>query len=364
MVSPTSALNSPTGVLSVDQLTALDAAVAPLNPDQLIWASGYVAGLAAALRPSQTTVSSTQLESTSTANVPELAIVYGSQTGHSEAIAETLHQSAQQAGFATKLLNMSDLSARKLAKERWVALVVSTHGEGDPPDDAIMLLEQLGKPRAPSFTDTQFSVLALGDSSYAKFCQTGKDFEAALVSLGANSIAPIVECDVDYQTSAAEWRERVLTDYASLVSADSTRPALHVVPAAQTQLTEGVATVVANQRITGDRSSKVVHHLELAFDTPLDYQPGDSVGLKVTNPDIVVTALLAAAGLDGDTRILFDGSEVALFDALKTQFEATRISGPFLDAYARLDGVQGLSELLADPESKGALISSGHIADV
>ncbi|MEM1438741.1 MAG: flavodoxin domain-containing protein [Pseudomonadota bacterium] len=364
MVSSTAALQRPSGVLAPDQIAALDAAIAPLTAEQLIWASGYTAGLAAAPRFEQAPAASLATGDTVAAEVPELAIVYGSQTGHSESVAAALHQSAEHAGFAAKLLNMSDLSARKLAKEQWIALVVSTHGEGDPPDDAVMLLEQLRKPRAPKLDGVKFSVLALGDSSYAQFCQTGKDFESALLALGATSVAPLVECDVDYQGAAAEWRDRILSDYRAEIGEAAGRPALQVVKPTSEGLRETVATVIANQRITGSHSSKVVHHVELASDTPLDYQPGDSLGLRVANPDSVVEALIEAAGLDAAEAVLLGDSAKSLFEALKHSLEVTRITGPFLDAYAKLNGVAALREALDAPEGKQHIMALGHIADV
>ena len=149
MDSSTASLASPGGALAPEQVAALAAAIAPLTADQLIWASGYTAGLAAARRDGTSPLATSASPIAAAADIPELTIVYGSQTGHSESVAAALHQSAEQAGFAAKLLNMSDLSARKLAKAQWIALVVSTHGEGDPPDDAVMLLGRMRKPRAP-----------------------------------------------------------------------------------------------------------------------------------------------------------------------------------------------------------------------
>ncbi|MEM6809531.1 MAG: flavodoxin domain-containing protein [Pseudomonadota bacterium] len=364
MVSSTASLASPGGALAPEQVAALDAAIAPLTADQLIWASGYTAGLAAARRDGTSPLATSASPIAAAADIPELTIVYGSQTGHSESVAAALHQSAEQAGFAAKLLNMSDLSARKLAKAQWIALVVSTHGEGDPPDDAVMLLEQLRKPRAPKLEAVKFSVLALGDSSYAQFCQTGKDFEAALLALGATAVAPLVECDVDYQSAAAEWRDRVLNDYRNEIGGAAGRPALQVVQPSSVGLRETIATVVANQRITGSRSSKVVHHVELASDAPLDYQPGDSLGLRVANPDTVVNALIESAALDASDEVQIEGKTASVYEALKHSLEVTRITGPFLDAYAKLDGVESLQEALETPEGKKRVMTLGHIADV
>ena len=60
----------------------------------------------------------------------------------------------------------------------------------------------LGK-RAPRLERLAFAVLALGDSSYPKYCETGRQVDARLAALGARRLAPLQECDVDYEAPAA-----------------------------------------------------------------------------------------------------------------------------------------------------------------
>ena len=73
---------------------------------------------------------------------------------------------------------MSDFKPNNLKKVQNLLIVVSTHGEGDPPDNALSFHEFLHGKRAPKLDNLRFSVLALGDSSYEFFCQTGKEFDA------------------------------------------------------------------------------------------------------------------------------------------------------------------------------------------
>ena len=70
-------------------------------------------------------------------------------------------------------------------------MLTSTHGEGEPPDNAIDLYEFLNSKKAPGLKGLQYSVLSLGDSSYEYYCQTGKDFDQRLTELGATEIAPV-----------------------------------------------------------------------------------------------------------------------------------------------------------------------------
>ena len=136
-----------------------------------------------------------------------MTILYGSQTGNGRGVAEELEQSAIGLGFGAKLVSLADYKPANIKREALVSLVISTHGEGDPPDDAELFYEFLLSDRAPQLKDLKFSVLALGDSSYVNYCQTGRELDARLRELGATQIAPLVECDLDYEAPAAQWAD-------------------------------------------------------------------------------------------------------------------------------------------------------------
>ena len=75
---------------------------------------------------------------------------------------------------------MSDFKPNNLKKVQNLLIIVSTYGEGDAPDNALSFHEFLHGKRAPKLDHLNFSVLALGDSSYEFFCQTGKEFDQRL----------------------------------------------------------------------------------------------------------------------------------------------------------------------------------------
>ena len=93
---------------------------------------------------------------------------------------------------------MSDFKPNNLKKIQNLLIVASTHGEGEPPDNAIGFHEFLHGKRAPKLDDLTFLYLSLGDSSYEFFCQTGKDFDKRLEELGGKRIYSRVDCDLDY----------------------------------------------------------------------------------------------------------------------------------------------------------------------
>ncbi|MFK8028755.1 MAG: assimilatory sulfite reductase (NADPH) flavoprotein subunit [Gammaproteobacteria bacterium] len=371
--------------LSSEQSSALQHAVSGLTAEQLIWSSGYLAGLATA-QPSAPERNSAAIATPDRAAVPgeHLTILYGSQTGNGQHIAEQLHKDAQSAGLATKLVNMADFKARDIAKESWVAIVISTHGEGDAPDDAELLLEYLVSKRAPKLPKLNYFVLALGDSSYAQYCQSGHDIDHALSALGATRVGELTECDVDYEESAQRWSGNTLAtateklkhtkqlgeqlgkELASGYESPAIIP-LQVVENAPVYGKENPfpAEVLLNQEITGTSSSKKVHHLELDLTASgLQYEPGDALAVVTENPESLVEDVLQATGLDGEVHVSVEGAELTLADALTSRLEISANSGAFIQRYIDLTNNAELAGQFADANQKNRLLSDYQVGDV
>src|SRR5690606_1058545 len=104
----------------------------------------------------------------------KINILFGSHTGHSEALAENLEAQAKERGIEVEVADMASFKIRDLKNIKNLAVIVSTHGLGEPPVQAEDLHKYLHGKKAPNLSHIHFSVLALGDSSYVDFCQTGK----------------------------------------------------------------------------------------------------------------------------------------------------------------------------------------------
>ncbi len=123
-----------------------------------------------------------------------VTILYGTETGNSEDCSEELSEELKEDGIESRVIDMEDYDTAELPTEDFVIIITSTHGDGDPPENAIEFLEYLTDER-PELTGVSFAVCGLGDTSYRYFCQTGKDFDKVLEELGATRGIERVDCD-------------------------------------------------------------------------------------------------------------------------------------------------------------------------
>lgn len=346
------------------QSDRLERALTGLTPDQLQWVSGYAAGLAAAAR----SAAPAGLPAAGTDSADTLTILYGSQTGNGQGIAERLAARAREKGFGVSVQSLADYKPSQLKRERLLSFVVSTHGEGDPPDDAELFREFLLSKKAPKLTGTRYSVLALGDSSYINFCQTGREFDQRLAELGAERLQPLVECDVDYEDAARQWIGDLLAQVPDLISASAPVPQLRAVAALPRYDKQHPfpAEVLVNQKITGRHSTKDVRHIELSLEgSGLHYEPGDALAVIVRNPPALVDQLMDALGLDGATPVELAGAKLELATALTEKLEITATNTGFLKAWAG----HGAGELAAvlqsgDKLALAELIETYQVIDI
>lgn len=364
----------PAGVLPLDseQNSKLQSAVSGLSPQQLHWVSGYAAGLAAASgQPAVAVSNSAAIAAAHTASDARMTVLYGSQTGNGEEIATALADQAAASGFSAAAVSLADYKPAHLKRESLVTFVISTHGEGDPPDDAEIFHEFLLSKKAPKLDKLKYSVLALGDSSYVNFCQTGREFDLRLAELGAKRIAATVECDLDYEDAAAEWSDQILASLPELLGTHqvAAAPVLRAVDAvsAYSKSNPFPAEILTNQKITGASSSKDVRHIELSLEgSGLSYEPGDSLAVVVNNPPQLVAELLSVLHLDGATAVTVKDDDIKLADALSSRLEITAVNLGFLRAWAAVANNPELSALLDghDQDRLTSFVDNYQIIDV
>jgi sulfite reductase (NADPH) flavoprotein alpha-component len=343
----------PLGPLDPERSELLLRVVEGLEPATLQWLSGFAAGVAHERAARQGGVVALPAAAPAGRAEPQgrLTIVYGSQTGNSKRVAEKVARAAEAAGLAARVYASGAYPLKDLAKERVLTVVVSTQGDGDPPDDARGFIEFLQSKRAPKLDQLAFSVLALGDSSYPKFCETGKQVDERLAALGAKRLLDRVDCDVDYDTLATPWVDRVVTSARDTLGAPAvaTVTRLRAAPV-EPQFSRDqpfAAEVIANQRITGRGASKDVRHVEFSLTgSGLTYTPGDALGVWHDNPGPVVDDLLRALRFDGEQEVELDGQSRTLRSWLTGSREVTRVTRPFLQQQAERSRDAALAAIL------------------
>lgn len=349
--------------LASSQLNKLTEALQDLNPEQRIWLSGYLAG------QSLTDNSSTTIQNPAQTT---LTVLYGSQTGNCRLLAEGYMQVAQSKGINTQLISLADYKPRAIAKEKNLVLIISTHGEGDAPDDAEIFYEYLFSDSAPNLKSLNYSLLALGDSSYDKFCQTGIDIDQQLIQLGATAVVKRIDCDIDFEDQANNWQQDTLKYYVKNIAESSKSTnitPLSIIKTGQTNTFNRnntySAEVLAIQKITSDESIKNVYHVELSIeDSGIDYQPGDSLGILAKNNPQTVGKLINLLGSDPDKKIILKKQEYTLNEALSNNLEITLLHKSFLKFYAQHSASDKLLDIVSKQESFKKYISSRQLIDV
>jgi sulfite reductase (NADPH) flavoprotein alpha-component len=358
------------GLLTQEQAVLLAQLTASLDAPRLWWLSGYAAGLAQATGAGVTPQFATQLVGPIASvegalDTTRLTVVYGSQTGNAKRIAETLVQQLSADGLPVRLLRADAYPVRELKDERYLAIVISTQGDGDPPDDARGFVEHILGKRAPKLPQLKFAVLGLGDSSYPQFCMIGRRLDERLAELGGERWLDRADADLDIETVSAPWLQTVLRQSAealkprpSLATVTTLRPGPHSADAWSRER-PFAAELLANQRITATApgkyvSDKDIRHFEISLEgAGLDYEPGDALGVWPQNPPALVEAVLSTLAFDADAAVSHSGETRPLREWLSRHRELTRLSRPFIAAHA---------ERAEHPHLQHALASEGRDA--
>ncbi|MCG7313410.1 assimilatory sulfite reductase (NADPH) flavoprotein subunit [Priestia flexa] len=345
--------NSP---FNQEQVELLNKLLPTLTESQKIWLGGYLAASGSA----PAAVSAPVAESVQSVSVAQpvskdVTILYGSQTGNAQNLAGQTGKTLEAKGFNVKVASMSEFKPNTLKKLENLLIVVSTHGEGEPPDNALSFHEFLHGKRAPKLENLRFSVLSLGDSSYEFFCQTGKEFDQRLEELGGTRLYPRVDCDLDFEELAAEWTEGVLNGLsegsgAQMEAAVAVEDA-SAQPSTYSRTNPFKAEVLENLNLNGRGSNKETRHLELSLEgSGLTFEPGDSLGVYPENDPELVDSLISELGFNPDevVKVNKQGDVRSLREALISNFEITTLTKPLLEQVAKLTGNEELHALISD----------------
>ena len=349
--------NSP---FNQEQVELLNRLFPTLTETQQIWLGGYLsalqsAGAVPAAPVAEAVTAQLPTAAVTEASPVEVTVLFGSQTGNCQGLATEVSGKLKEKGMKVTLASMADFKPNKLKNLQNLLVVISTQGEGDPPDTAIQFHEFLHGRRAPKLEDLNYSVLALGDSSYDLFCETGRQFDERLAELGGNRIIDRVDCDLDYDEAAEEWLENVLNKLSESQETAQAPTIAEAAAAVETQASAFSRTnpfeaeIFESLNINGRGSNKETYHMELSLEgSNLEYEPGDSIGIYPENDPVIVEELIKETGWAPNELIPVNkkGDEVPLQEALQKNYEITVLTKPLLKKIAEFTQIPELQQLL------------------
>lgn len=356
-------------MLNKAQKELLDRLVKSLSEEQINWLSGYFAGL---------TVKPEKVElpwAKGLDNAPEgasLHILFGSRSGNAESVARQLRSAVSSAGIQVRLTDLNDYNPENIQQETNIVLVVSTYGDGNPPASAQSFYDYLFSGKITSL-HLNYSVCALGDSSYERFCQAGFDFDNRLHALGARRILERTEFDIDYEDRAGAWFKQVVQAFNYMSGAQDK---VHVKTSGDEDVRGGATTrfskknpfparILSRELLNGKGSNREVYHFRLSIaGSDLTYEPGDALGIVPRNsPKLVEAVIRENDFIPG--QIVENGVGAGSIDEiLLNHYELTTLSKDVLLKYAGLSNSNKLREIITNSDSLGKYIRQRDILDM
>jgi len=277
-------------------------------------------------------------------------VLWASQTGNGEALAERCAERLHGAGLEVQLGCLEAVSPRQLQGAASVLLIASTFGDGDAPDSAAKFWQALQSEQDAVCTALPYAVLALGDSSYDQFCGFGRKLDQRLAELGGQRLLPRVDCEPDYDAAFANWLDALLP----ALGADATSKPVSEPTAGYSRQQPFTARLLENRLLNGPGASKETR--QLVFDlsgSDFTYAAGDALGVWPRNCPALVEELLTLMQFDGQTLVELKGEPpMPLAIALQAHLEIAKVTAQQLQAF----GAQSADlQRLLKPECKTEL---------
>ncbi|QCI17815.1 assimilatory sulfite reductase (NADPH) flavoprotein subunit [Buchnera aphidicola (Acyrthosiphon lactucae)] len=337
--------------LSSEQLNNLKQLESTCTNIQSAWLSGYFWKIA---NQRSDTKSLTINQSNKSNQV--ITIISASQTGNAKSLSERLHEYFNKNNKISRLINASDYKFKKIKDEKILILIISTQGEGEPPEEALSLYKFIMSKNAPNLSNLYYSIFGLGDTSYNLFCQAGKDFDKRFKELGGNSLLDRFDSDIEYEDNYNKWSQDLLNSIDnkeinsknSLLSSgkeDRTKFSKSY----YTKKNPAKAIILTNQKITGRNSEKDIRHIEIDItNLNINYIPGDAVGVWYKNNIDLVKNMLELLSINMFDTIKIKNDLITIVDALQNNFELTTNTKNIVKNYAIITNNKFLKNIISN----------------
>jgi sulfite reductase (NADPH) flavoprotein alpha-component len=265
-------------------------------------------------------------------DAPRISVFWASQTGFAHQLAERTADTLAQAGIATRLRDLAHADGAALAACDRALFVVSTTGEGDPPDQALTFVRDAMARDDIALPALRYGVLALGDREYAHYCGFGHRLDQWLRRAGATPLFDLIEVDNGDAGALRHWQHHLgvlanapeLPDWA---------------PAAYERW-----TLRERREANPGSVGEAAFHLRLQPESGAlpPWQAGDIAEIGPRNAPLAVEALLAELGLRADAPVQRDGIATTLGACLADSHLPAADAARGHDADALAQGLQRL----------------------
>ncbi|MEO0484732.1 MAG: sulfite reductase flavoprotein subunit alpha [Pseudomonadota bacterium] len=289
-------------------------------------------------------------------------ILFGSVTGTAENVARTAAKLAKSRGHQVNICELDSVSMEELAEMDDVLVFVSTYGEGEMPFNAELFWDEI-EAAPPVLKGVKFGVCALGDSAYEQFCQAGKDIDAMLAECGATRRIDRADCDLNYEATAEAWIDQAIPASGNAAVVDEVEETAEEV-VAWSRANPYPARIVENRALTGEGSTKEVHHIVLSLgDSGLDYAAGDGIAVVPRNAQELVQQILRRLNRPWVSRV--EGYDLPLGELLSSKFEILTPSKDLIEGVASVVQDDALAAAMAGGrEAQEAFFWGKDVLDV
>ena len=321
-------------MLAEPKLKSLNLLIQESSREELIWINGYVNGL---LYNHAGEIPNANPQSIIPNNnaAKNFTILYGTETGNSQKLAYEFGARIKKHGIGSKIKSLEQYRLADLDKENNLLLVVSTHGEGDPPAAAKKFYDHIHT-NISSLENINYSVFALGDSAYPLFCKAGEDIDNRLNHLGAKRITPIGKADTDFETAANEWIDEVIQQALDNTSVQIQHPV--IIPKKITGKKNYKGNIISKINLNDAGSEKETWHVEIQTEEGLEYAPGDAIGIIAHNKKKDIDLILQLTSTLPATVITYRDQSLPMNELLEKKLNIHHLPIRIIQAYAQLTG--------------------------
>ena len=317
-------------MLTEQKLRSLKDIIQESSRDEIIWMSGFLAGLS-----DKNTIGAPPVEAQAAAATEKLVIsvLYGTETGNSKKIASKLASVLKNKQHKVTLKALDQYTVANLQKESILYVVMSTHGDGEPPAAAKKFYDFLHS-KQHDLTNLKYAVLALGDSSYPLFCKAGEDVDAKLKQYGAAQILPLEKSDLDFYPVSEAWINNIVNNLPTSANALLGKPQTKQASKNSKHFYKGEVRKHVNLNDKG--SAKETWHIEISTDEAIYYLPGDALGIVPPNTDEDVHEIIKLLSADKNHSINYRNEVFSLFDLFRFKLNILHLPLRIVEKYAKL----------------------------